>query len=478
MSDVVDGHASEVQRGDRFEFGKNWSRFLSRLNDDRIALAERSLASFLGVERLDGKTFLDVGSGSGLFSLAARRLGARVRSFDYDPHSVACTQELKRRYFADDAEWAVERGSVLDNGFLAGLGQFDIVYSWGVLHHTGKMWEALSNVKPLVRQGGQLFIAIYNDLGSTTDAWADIKQTYNRLPRPLALPYALSIIAREEYKVLNGALRRRQPGDWLRGWTEYDKESTRGMSKWHDWIDWIGGWPYERATVEEIAEFYAKDGFRLTRLADRSQGYGCNEFVFNREAPSGTYVDVRLPGGNTLAYRYGVRVVGPFAQGQAGWEGQVSGPLPDGAGDLFLVTPDRLLGPASVSPDGRVVVAPPDADNASLGATSRFLVRGAVRVLEGPFAHQKGKMWGAALADMVEQADAVGAERRSPVFLFEDGRQLPRPHTTHAEIAAHGHGRFSHWGTSLYFSTLDGSDPNTNRHRYEILIPVTDSAPA
>src|ERR1044072_5239228 len=100
----------------------------------------------LEVDNLLGKKFLDVGSGSGLFSLAARRLGAQVHSFDYDPQSVACTGELRRRYFPDDLHWVVQQGSVLDQGYLASLGSFDVVYAWGVLHHTGAMWRALDNI--------------------------------------------------------------------------------------------------------------------------------------------------------------------------------------------------------------------------------------------------------------------------------------------------------------------------------------------
>src|SRR6266516_5935341 len=101
-------HAIEIARGERFEFGKNWSRFLDVLDDERIARAEESLKQMLEIADLDGRSFLDIGSGSGLFSLAARRLGARVHSFDYDPHSVACTSELKRRYFAVVDQWKVE----------------------------------------------------------------------------------------------------------------------------------------------------------------------------------------------------------------------------------------------------------------------------------------------------------------------------------------------------------------------------------
>ena len=69
----------------------------------RIEEAKASLKQMLDVDSLTGKTFLDVGSGSGLFSLAAIMLGVKVYSFDYDPQSVACTTELKRRYFPNDS---------------------------------------------------------------------------------------------------------------------------------------------------------------------------------------------------------------------------------------------------------------------------------------------------------------------------------------------------------------------------------------
>src|SRR5678816_2443274 len=119
----------------RFEFGRNWALFLNLLDDSRIAQAETSLKEMLEVDSLEGKTFLDIGSGSGLFSLAARRLGARVHSFDFDPKSVACTRELKKNYFGDDDSWKIQEASALDTEFMNSLGQYDVVYSWGVLHH-------------------------------------------------------------------------------------------------------------------------------------------------------------------------------------------------------------------------------------------------------------------------------------------------------------------------------------------------------
>ncbi len=178
-----DPFAHELLTGSRFSFGDNWKEFLLSINDERIKEAERDLKEMLGLESLDGLGFLDIGSGSGLHSLAANRLGARVFSFDYDPSSVWCTQFLRDNHHSCDKEWSVERGSILDENYVAKLGQFDIVYSWGVLHHTGNMWEAIEFVTRLVKPGGYIFIALYNDQGLMSNIWRFIKKSYNKLPR-------------------------------------------------------------------------------------------------------------------------------------------------------------------------------------------------------------------------------------------------------------------------------------------------------
>lgn len=274
------GHSNEVRRGQRFRFGANWNRFLKVLNDERIVEAEKSLREYLEVASLEGKTFLDIGSGSGLFSLVARRLGAKVYSFDYDPESVACTLELKRRYFPGDDQWDVECGSVLDHSYTDSLGQFDIVYSWGVLHHTGDMWTALESVKKLVKPGGRLFIAIYNDTGKSSQIWLRIKKLYCTLPVYLRLPYAVCIWTPIELISFFRCLRIGKPGKYFDRFREYKK--SRGMSRWHDMIDWIGGYPYEFAKAQDLVTLYTKDGFHLTKLQE-SQVNGNHQLVFTKD---------------------------------------------------------------------------------------------------------------------------------------------------------------------------------------------------
>lgn len=261
-------HEREIKNGTRFAFGANWSRFLSLLNEQRVQEAVDSLRKMLHTDSLEGKSFLDIGSGSGLFSLAARRLGARVVSFDYDPQSAACTRELKRRYFTDDNDWDVQQGSALDVDYLRGLGKFDVVYSWGVLHHTGAMWDALANVDAAVAPNGKLFIALYNYQPFASRYWTFVKKAYNRF----SFTRPIFIFLHFFYPMLPSVLLRLLQGRKLR----------RGMSAWYDLIDWLGGYPFEVSRPEQIFDFYKTRGYQLQVLKTVGGRLGCNEFVFQR----------------------------------------------------------------------------------------------------------------------------------------------------------------------------------------------------
>jgi SAM-dependent methyltransferase len=269
-------HANEVTAGERFRFGENWASFLQVLDGDRIEQAEASLKSMLPWPSLEGKRFLDAGSGSGLSSLAARRIGAEVVSFDYDPQSVACTTELRRRYYPDDPAWTVTQGSILDDAFLDGLGEFDVVYSWGVVHHTGHMWEAIEKLRRHVREDGRLFVAIYNDEGWRSALWRRVKRLYcrGRLGRALVKGIGIPYLAARTLAAY--AIRGWNP---IRAWRDYRK--LRGMSMYHDWIDWLGGFPFEVARPEEVLDFCRPRGFELERLKT-TRDLGCNEFVLRR----------------------------------------------------------------------------------------------------------------------------------------------------------------------------------------------------
>jgi len=262
----------------RFKFGKNWKKFLENLSDNQIMEAEQSVIDTLELASLDGKKFIDVGSGSGLFSLSAMRLNAdQVYSFDYDPDSVACARELKRKYYPGDARWIIERGDALDIDYIKSLGDWDVVYSWGVLHHTGNMYQALENAANLVGPAGKLCIAIYNDQGRKSRIWVLIKRFYTRSPALIQWLLASGYFLLLGFMVLIRDTLLLHPLHTFRNY-----HSLRGMSFWTDVVDWIGGYPFEVATPEQIFDFFRKRGFVLENLTTVQGKMGNNEFVFRK----------------------------------------------------------------------------------------------------------------------------------------------------------------------------------------------------
>ena len=268
----------EISVGRRFAFGANWQSFVKLVNETRIEGARRSLTQTLGVHDLSGRAFLDIGCGSGLFSLAAHQLGARVRSFDFDPDSVEAAHELRRQH-APRSNWFIEQGSILDPSYVGRLGQFDVVYAWGVLHHTGDVWRAIDATARLVSPHGLLFISIYNQQGFESRVWRWVKRRYNvsgRITRAVLVAASYCYLRRRWPAHVIARAGRRSSG------RSGQQPRARGMSARHDMIDWVGGYPFEVARPDDVFAAVHRLGFELRHLKTCGGGIGCNEYVFER----------------------------------------------------------------------------------------------------------------------------------------------------------------------------------------------------
>src|ERR1041385_5229404 len=269
---------SLTERETHFEFGENWKNYAETIDQKRIEAAIAGVGKLLP-EGLSGQTFLDIGCGSGLHALAALAMGAKsVLAVDIDENSVSTTPEVLTKH-APGTAWNVQQASVLDMS-PATSGTFDVVYSWGVLHHTGDMWTAIERAAALVKPGGSFALAIYS--ATTMDPlWKIEKKLYAR-----KLPASLQWVVRQMYmaaflagKTVTGT----NPVSYVRNYTR-----LRGMNFSHDAHDWLGGYPYESASTSELRDRICAMGFTEQRAfpfaGDRFGlfGSGCHEFVFRK----------------------------------------------------------------------------------------------------------------------------------------------------------------------------------------------------
>ena len=253
-----------------FDFGENWRRYSRDVLDAaRGDAARASLEELLGPGALAGKRFLDVGFGSGVFAIGAVQLGAaHVVGIDVNETCVSAARANADRFLTGPAKPEFLQHSILDLDAVASLGTFDVVYAWGSLHHTGALWDALRNTASLVAPGGRLVVALYNRHWSSP-GWTTVKRMYNLSPRPLKW-------------LMYGALVPLMAGAKLAVTRKNPFRKRRGMAFSIDVIDWLGGYPYEYATADEVIAFASDLGFELVSQRPPDVPTGCNEFVFRR----------------------------------------------------------------------------------------------------------------------------------------------------------------------------------------------------
>jgi 2-polyprenyl-3-methyl-5-hydroxy-6-metoxy-1,4-benzoquinol methylase len=266
-----------LSKESHFEFGKNWASYSELIDEVRVEKAVQELRRLAG--DLTGKSFLDIGCGSGLHSLAALRLGAaRVVSIDLDSDSVATTQKVLARHAPPGSNSKAFECSVFDLD-KADLGTFDVVYSWGVLHHTGDMYRAIRCAAQKVAPGGTFVFALYRKTW-LCGFWKVEKRWYTRASA------ATQARARAVYVFFFRLAHTLTGRDFDKYVAEYDK--WRGMEFHHDVHDWMGGFPYESISPDEAEAFMTKLGFRRDRVFVLSKtpvgifGSGCDEFVYSR----------------------------------------------------------------------------------------------------------------------------------------------------------------------------------------------------
>lgn len=264
----------------KFKFGENWLRFNKLINRKKILQARNSLKKYK-ISYMN-KSFLDVGCGSGLFSLAASTLGCKkIYSVDVDDSSIKSTKILRENFNRKNLNWNIEKVSLIRDSFTKKCKNYDIIYCWGVAHHTGNMFKAFENLVNVCKINSHLVIAIYNDEGLKSKIWWIIKYLYNFVPSSLRKIYAYFImnVVRNGYVIfrLFFTLQFSELSKYL------DKKTKRprGMNADVDIMDWVGGYPFEYIKFNLLKKYFISKGFKVIKSRE-CKGSGNHEIVFKR----------------------------------------------------------------------------------------------------------------------------------------------------------------------------------------------------
>jgi SAM-dependent methyltransferase len=309
----------------RYGFGLNWADYVKKhFSDERVEISLQHLLGFLKLASLEGKSFLDIGCGSGLHSLAAWRSGAsQVTSFDFDEHAVATTRRL-HELSGSPSNWTIRQGSILDEAFVCSLPRAEIVYSWGVLHHTGDMWKAVEHATRCLHDSGMFYLALYSKeayVSPSYEHWIKVKRKYNQAGS--FIRFCMECNYAWDNIIFNDLIHGKNPISHIR---EYKR--SRGMSYWHDVKDWLGGYPMEFAGNKET-ELFCREKLGL-ELINLKAGEGNTEFLFRSIGASNYWDDVLLE--TSLE-----PVLGPFLSvGGCGWSAKLSGQEHGPTGRLML----------------------------------------------------------------------------------------------------------------------------------------------
>jgi SAM-dependent methyltransferase len=260
----------------QFDFGKNWKEFsIHALSDRKVEQARHAFAELLDAD-LKGVSFLDIGFGQGLSLLLATERGANTVGCDINHTCKEVLGANQQRFFSalSDRNIPCFVGSILDRTVVDELatktpdGTYDVVHSWGVLHHTGNMTKAIEHAASLVAKDGLFVLALYNRHW-TSSAWLLIKWLYCKSPEWLQ-------------RIFIGIL---YPVIWLAKFIVTGKNpmrQQRGMDFMYNVKDWVGGYPYEYESIPETNRRMSALGFELVKVIPAEVPTGCNEFVFRR----------------------------------------------------------------------------------------------------------------------------------------------------------------------------------------------------